>query len=481
MHTLALLAVLLGQTTPNMSLVESTPGVTSPYQTQVNDQTNFLLIDAHNHTSGKGVAIPPAGININAPLPFNGNPATTLGYTGLVDAGNGPSIPISLWNDGTNFWVEDGLGNKIELTCNGGICVSISGLDGGSITITNLTVNNTFNGPTGVGIGSGCLTSTSGAKMCFDAYGGIAVYAVDGGQVLVQTGGPNYLLMSRTTNYTPSATTVGSLASLAGIAVDAGNPVSYDLANNGTTIEMGPNIVTHLPLGGTFVVDAGGGNSGWPFEILYNNDIRFEVGYGGTTSIGSNSGDVLTLLPEIAGSKAVWILAASNADTNVDLQLEAQGTGEIAMRSPVGTLSGPVIINADAGLQIGNLGNETPIVHSHFITVDIPGGAGGQNLNGYAIESGSTAVCNSGCSNTPCICGSSSCSLCTNFGVKNYGNTLGTLPGDTCTVGGPGMGQALIVNGCYVDSPGVMLITQQQLVYDAGWNGGVFTCECNAH
>lgn len=63
--------------TPNMGLTPPTVGGDSgTWGTETN--SNWSLIDAHDHSSGKGVKITPLGININADLSFVGNNATTL-------------------------------------------------------------------------------------------------------------------------------------------------------------------------------------------------------------------------------------------------------------------------------------------------------------------------------------------------------------------------------------------------------------------
>jgi hypothetical protein len=467
-----------------MNLPTSTPGVTSPYQTDVNNQTAFGLIDSHNHTSGKGVPIPPAGININAPLPFNGNPSTFIGYVGLVDAGAGPSIPITLWNDGTNFWVEDGLGNKIELTCNGGICVSIGGDAGGSLTISNLTVTTSFTGPGGIGIGGGCLTSTSGAKYCFDGSGGLSEVAVDGGQIVLQTGGSNYLEIQAAAALTPGALTVGELLSSTSVSATTGNPVGYDLLNVGNTTEVGSSLMTTVPLNGVYRIDTGGSTLSIPFELFYDGGASFEVTRGGAGLFGYGpTSDMVIVVPEPGGSGYAVVAASSNNDTNVNLDLEAQGTGQISMGNPVGTIGGPLILNSDAGTQIGNIGNETPITHSRFIAVYVAAGASaGQGVNPISIKTGVTPVCDGSCSNATCICGPSSCVQCTSIGIANYGDTLGATVGDTCSIGGnQAHSNAFIVEACKVSSKDSLILTEQQLAWDAGWNAGVLTCECNSH
>ena len=149
-----LLALLLSQT-PNMDLPLVTPG-SSLTATQNSFNQAMATIDGHNHSPGEGVLVPVGGLTIQTALPFNGYPALQMGYLGLVDAGAGPSVTLTLWNDGTNFWVEDGNGNKIQLTCSGGVCVTIG--DGGSYSFTTITVTTSAT-VSGMQLASNCLKS----------------------------------------------------------------------------------------------------------------------------------------------------------------------------------------------------------------------------------------------------------------------------------------------------------------------------------
>lgn len=47
----------------------------------------FLLVDAHDHTTGKGAKVPTAGINIDGELEFNGKQATELGGAAFANLG----------------------------------------------------------------------------------------------------------------------------------------------------------------------------------------------------------------------------------------------------------------------------------------------------------------------------------------------------------------------------------------------------------
>lgn len=158
---------------PNMSLpvpvVGQEPG--PDYAKDVNN--SLTLIDAHDHSPGKGVQITPAGMNINSTLTFQGNFATNLAGLTLSAQSVTPALN-TIYESGVDLYYVDGNGNAIQITKNGGIAGTsgsisnltppasasyISGLstfvfqsgtgiaanlDIGSITLRNLSPNSTF-------------------------------------------------------------------------------------------------------------------------------------------------------------------------------------------------------------------------------------------------------------------------------------------------------------------------------------------------
>lgn len=110
--------------TPNMNLPVPTVGSESGpnYANDVN--ACFSILDSHTHTSGNGVQITPAGININADLPFLNNNAASLRSVRLQNQGgviSGGSDLACLYNNGGNLYFNDGSGNQIAMTAGGGI------------------------------------------------------------------------------------------------------------------------------------------------------------------------------------------------------------------------------------------------------------------------------------------------------------------------------------------------------------------------
>lgn len=127
-------------TTPFMSLLLPTVSVTLGPTYATENNTAFTTIDSHDHTSGQGVAVPTAGLNINADLAFNGFNSTLLRSSRYSAQGS----PLALVTDkgclyvaGVDLYYNDGNGNQIQLTAGGALnAASIGGIGGDYTTST---------------------------------------------------------------------------------------------------------------------------------------------------------------------------------------------------------------------------------------------------------------------------------------------------------------------------------------------------------
>ncbi len=117
-------------TLPNMGIILATPGGDSgSWDDKIN--AGFGLVDAHDHTPGKGVQIPTAALSIDDDLPFGGFGATGVGrvafnaVTALVAGSKTLFVSSSdnelYWrtNSGTNVKLTSGA--SINTTLVGGI------------------------------------------------------------------------------------------------------------------------------------------------------------------------------------------------------------------------------------------------------------------------------------------------------------------------------------------------------------------------
>lgn len=106
--------------TTNMALTLPTVSVTvgPTYATQVN--TALETVDAHDHSSGKGVRIGAAGISVDGNLSLNGYSLTSIKATTYTQQASAIATANSAWfkSDG-NFWVTNGSGAAIQITSGG--------------------------------------------------------------------------------------------------------------------------------------------------------------------------------------------------------------------------------------------------------------------------------------------------------------------------------------------------------------------------
>ena len=125
--------------TPNMNLIVPTagqePGPT--YATDVN--TDMGIIDGHDHSPGSGVQITPAGLNINAPLSLQSNSITNVKSSDFIINTADTSLQSLYVKNGTespspiaDLWFNDGAGNAIQLTANGGVNATSASIPGES-------------------------------------------------------------------------------------------------------------------------------------------------------------------------------------------------------------------------------------------------------------------------------------------------------------------------------------------------------------
>ncbi len=132
---------------PNMTITVPVTGVDPGPDWASRIQTAlFTTIDAHNHAAGNGVQITPAGLNINADLPFGSFNATALRtsrYTSQAVALNLGSDVGCLYNVlGDAYW-NNAAGTAIQLTKNGVVNASTlvwplhPGTSGGTIQATD--------------------------------------------------------------------------------------------------------------------------------------------------------------------------------------------------------------------------------------------------------------------------------------------------------------------------------------------------------
>lgn len=138
-------------TTPNMAITEPDVSVTEgpAWATLLNSA--FDRVDQHDHSSGNGVRITPAGLNINQDLPFGSSNATALKSTRFTSQ----SAVLAAINDKSCVYVVDGnlyynnsSGTSIQLTSGSGINLSSIGTIGGDYGASGVTATVTYSNTT---------------------------------------------------------------------------------------------------------------------------------------------------------------------------------------------------------------------------------------------------------------------------------------------------------------------------------------------
>lgn len=101
------------------------------YATDLN--SCLTTIDSHDHSSGKGTFVTPAGLNINQDLSFVGNNSTNLRSVRFT----AQASPISLSSDlgclyvsGVDLYYNDENGNQIQMTKSGSIAGAVGTISG---------------------------------------------------------------------------------------------------------------------------------------------------------------------------------------------------------------------------------------------------------------------------------------------------------------------------------------------------------------
>lgn len=121
-------------TSANMGMPLPVAGQTSGPDYALDNSASLTIVDSHDHSSGKGVQITPAGINLNSDLSLQSNNLTTIRssrYAVQPSLLSGGLDLACVYVSGVDFYFNDGNGNQIQITKDG----SIAGTSG---SIANL-------------------------------------------------------------------------------------------------------------------------------------------------------------------------------------------------------------------------------------------------------------------------------------------------------------------------------------------------------
>ncbi len=116
----------MADTTPSiyMNLPIPTVSVAPGPGWATNNDNCLTIIDAHDHSSGYGVQVTPAGLNINADLSIGANNLTTIKSARFEFQGS-PLAGVAdlgcIYASGDDLYYNDALGNQIQITMNGAV------------------------------------------------------------------------------------------------------------------------------------------------------------------------------------------------------------------------------------------------------------------------------------------------------------------------------------------------------------------------
>ena len=111
-------------TTPNMALTLPTVGTQLAPTWADNINSDFLLLDQHNHTPGSGVPITPAGLDISSDLTFQSHNGIGLRSLRLVTQTSPLSLPTDktcVYTSGADLYYNDSVGNQVRITQSGAV------------------------------------------------------------------------------------------------------------------------------------------------------------------------------------------------------------------------------------------------------------------------------------------------------------------------------------------------------------------------
>lgn len=114
--------------TPNMNITLATPEVTlGPLWAQILN-TGFEVVDSHDHTTGNGVLITPAAIDINDSVDFNGHLLFDLLALGIASQGSTQLGTLgSVQNVAGNLYWINNAGQAVQITSGSSIITPGSG------------------------------------------------------------------------------------------------------------------------------------------------------------------------------------------------------------------------------------------------------------------------------------------------------------------------------------------------------------------
>lgn len=116
-----------------MSLQLPTVGTQPGPQFATDLNASLTILDAHDHTSGNGVPVPTAGLNIDATLSLNDFGLENVGQLEMTvqpSPLSGATFPGTIYVSGDDLYYNDGNGNQIQITSSGQVNTATGNITG---------------------------------------------------------------------------------------------------------------------------------------------------------------------------------------------------------------------------------------------------------------------------------------------------------------------------------------------------------------
>lgn len=357
-------------------------------------------IDSHNHTTGQGVPITPAAININTDLLMNGNNLTTartVRFNPQTGTLSGLSDLGCLYEVNADLYYNDGAGNKIRITQSGSVTGSsgtITGLPSGTASASysggTFTFQSATNTPAAMNVGNVIIGQevASGYNVTLEASPSQAAnyvlvlpaVAPNSNQVLISDGSGNF---TWTRGLMPLGSVIATFPALTG---------AYSTSNTTTADANG-----FVLCGGQTIVDASSPMNGAVIPNI-NNSVFLMGSATSNTSGGSNTTTLTTTqLPAHthgAGSYATSLSGTFASSSHTHTMLHAHQWGYVSIQNLYAL--GTYTHNNIANFTDGTSGATKIIDGNNFVANNTPGttasvqAMSGPGSSGYATSGPTT-------------------------------------------------------------------------------------------
>ena len=309
-------------------ITKSTVAVTPAPDWGTNLNSSLDAIDAHDHTSNKGVRITPSAMNINATLEYNDNALTEVKQAAFENQGSQPTDLLrALYAYGGELYYRDASGNQVQLTTGGAVNA------GGSIDNLSSPAKANYVSASDMFTWQHNSTYSEYAKMSFSSYRLYNYRTDDSGS------GVNYYV---TVQYTGTGSS-GTLTMPDETGTVLSTSTSYGGGNLSITASSG-----QIDLSASSTLDLATSAANSNITLSPHGTGEVVVGNGGASGKISSSGN-FDLVLETGNSTTGNVTLTDGADG--DITLTPNGTGVVAVATKL-KVTGNEILASDGGTAI---------------------------------------------------------------------------------------------------------------------------------